>query len=178
MSAANDPGIFEKIQAFLKDTILPVSIESLRLLPDSMILGIALLAGITMTKSMGVFLFTLFEIMLSQRILSMIIGSIAPVGAGENALQPLCQPGFIFPNQMRISLIETIGIPSMFPSPSMFFLSAVLSYMITSMQKFGREIRNCLKFSFHFIYDDFPVFIWVRIIWNSFIIRYFRIYTG
>jgi hypothetical protein len=84
----------------------------------------------------------MFEYMLAQRVLSMIIGCIAPVGAGENALQGICQPGFIFPNKMRISLIETVGIPSMFPSPSMFFLSATLSYMINAMQNFGREIKS------------------------------------
>ncbi len=124
------------------ETILPVSVESLRILPDSMVLGVAILAGLSMSKSMGVLLFSLFEFMLSQRILSMIVGGIAPVGAGENALQGVCQPGFIFPNQMRISLIETIGIPSMFPSPSMFFLAATLSYMLNAMQNFGREIKS------------------------------------
>jgi hypothetical protein len=142
MSAAEQKTLFDKINAFLMETILPVSVESLRILPDSMVLGVAILAGLSMSKSMGVLLFSLFEFMLSQRILSMIVGGIAPVGAGENALQGVCQPGFIFPNQMRISLIETIGIPSMFPSPSMFFLAATLSYMLNAMQNFGREIKS------------------------------------
>jgi hypothetical protein len=142
MSAANEKTLFDKIQEFLTKTIIPVCGESLRLLPDSMVLGVAILAGLSMSKSMGVLLFTMFEIMLAQRVLSMIIGGIAPVGAGENVLQPVCQPGFIFPNQLRISLVETIGIPSMFPSPSMFFLTATLSYMITAMQSFGREIKS------------------------------------
>lgn len=142
MSAADSPGIFEKAKSFIEKTVIPVSVESLRLLPDSMVLGVAILAGLSMSKSMGVLLFTMFEFMLSQRVLSMIIGGIAPIGAGDNVLQPLCQPGFIFPNQMRISLVETVGIPSMFPSPSMFFLSAVLSYMMNAMQQFGREIKS------------------------------------
>ena len=124
------------------ETIVPVCGESLRILPDSMVLGVAILAGLSMSKSMGVLLFTMFEFMICQRVFSMIIGGIAPVGAGENVLQPVCQPGFIFPNKMRISLIETVGVPSMFPSPSMFFLSATLSYMVTSMQSFGREIKS------------------------------------
>jgi hypothetical protein len=142
MSAAEQKTLFDKIQEFVMKTIVPVCGESLRILPDSMVLGVAILAGLSMSKSMGVLLFTMFEIMLSQRVLSMIIGGIAPVGAGENVLQPICQPGFIFPNQMRISLVETIGIPSMFPSPSMFFLAATLSYMINAMQNFGREIKS------------------------------------
>jgi len=142
MSAAEQRTLFDKIKAFVMETIVPVCSESLRILPDSMILGVVILAGISMSKSFGVLLFSMFEFMLMQRVLSMIIGGIAPVGAGENAMQGICQPGFIFPNQMRISLLETIGIPSMFPSPSMFFLSAILSYMLTAMQNFGREIKS------------------------------------
>ena len=142
MSAANEKTMYEKLKAFVMETIFPVSVESLRLLPDSMVLGIAILAALSMSKSMGVLLFTMFEIMLSQRVLSMIIGGIAPVGAGTNVLQGVCQPGFMYPNQMRISLIVTVGVPSMFPSPTMFFLSATLSYMITAMQNFGREIKS------------------------------------
>ena len=142
MSAANEPTLFNKIQDFVGKTILPACAESLRLLPDSIVLGVAILAGLSMSKSMGVLLFTMFEFMLTQRVLSMIIGGIAPVGAGQSAMQPVCQPGFVFPNQMRISLVETIGTPSMFPSPSMFFLSAILSYMLSAMQNFGKEIKS------------------------------------
>jgi hypothetical protein len=142
MSAAEQKTLFDKINAFVMETLFPVCAESLRILPDSMVLGVAILAGLSMSKSMGVLLFSLFEFMLSQRVLSMIVGGIAPVGAGDNALQGICQPGFIFPNQMRISLIETVGVPSMFPSPSMFFLAATLSYMLNAMQNFGREIKS------------------------------------
>lgn len=142
MSAAEEKTLYDKILEFVMKTIVPVCSETLRILPDSMVLGVAILAGLSMSKSMGVLLFTMFEFMLIQRVLSMIIGGIAPVGAGENAMQGICQPGFIFPNQMRISLIETIGVPSMFPSPSMFFLAATLSYMLNAMQNFGREIKS------------------------------------
>jgi len=142
MSAAEERTLYDKIKAFVMETIVPVCSESLRILPDSMILGVAILAGLSMSKSMGVLLFSMFEFMLIQRVFSMIVGGIAPVGAGENVMQAVCQPGFVFPNQMRISLIETVGIPSMFPSPSMFFLASILSYMLNSMQNFGREIKS------------------------------------
>jgi hypothetical protein len=142
MSAAEQKTLYDKIKAFVMETIFPVCSETLRILPDSVILGVAILAGLSMSKSMGVLLFSMVEFMLIQRVFSMIIGGIAPVGAGENAMQGICQPGFIFPNQMRISLVETIGVPSMFPSPSMFFLASILSYMLSSMQNFGREIKS------------------------------------
>lgn len=134
--------LFEKISEFITGPILRMSVEALRLLPDSMVLGVAILAGLSMSKSMAVLLFAMFEIMLSQRALSMIIGGIAPVGAKENILEGVCQSGFLYPNMMRISLIETVGVPSMFPSPSVFFITSTLTYMLMAMQNFGREIKS------------------------------------
>jgi len=142
MSATKPKSIFDPITAIIDKFIIPVSIESLRLLPDSIVLGTIILAGLSMCKSYGVLVFTMVELMLGQRLLSNIIGGIAPIGAGNDALHMVCQPGFSFPNAMRISLLETIGIPSMFPSPVMFFLSAVISYMIAAMNEFSREIKS------------------------------------
>lgn len=142
MSATKPKSIFDPITAIIDKFIIPVSIESLRLLPDSIVLGTMILAGLSMCKSYGILVFTMVELMLGQRVLSNIIGGIAPVGAGNDALNMVCQPGFTFPNAMRISLLETIGIPSMFPSPVMFFLSAVISYMIAAMNEFSREIKS------------------------------------
>jgi len=142
MPALFEKTLFEKIVETIKGPILQLCVEALRLLPDSMVLGIAILAGLSMSKSMAVLLFTMFEIMLSQRALSMIIGGIAPVGAKENVLEGVCQTGFLYPNMMRISLIETIGVPSMFPSPSVFFITSTLTYMLLAMQNFGREIKS------------------------------------
>jgi hypothetical protein len=84
----------------------------------------------------------MLELMFVQRITATLIGSIAPVGAGKEALQRICEPGFQYPNLMRISLLEKIGVPSMFPSPVMFFYSGVLSYLITAMQQFGKEVKS------------------------------------
>ena len=43
---------------------------------------------------------------------------------------------------MRISILETIGVPSLFPSPTMFFLAGVISYMIAAVKEFEREIKS------------------------------------
>lgn len=134
--------MFEVISQSFFSTILPVSIEILRLLPDSFVLGTAILAGLSMCKSYGVLLLTMFELMLSQRAFSMIFSGIAPIGAGTEVLTDACKPGFSFSNNMRLSIVETVGLPSMFPSPIMFFLSGVISYIIFAMQQFGREIKS------------------------------------
>ena len=134
--------LFERIPEIIMSTLVPIGVETLRLLPDSFVLGTAILAGLSMCKSYSILLLTMFELMLGQRAFSMIVGAIAPVGAASNVFQNICQPGFSFSNNMRISIIETIGVPSMFPSPTMFFLSGIMAYMIYSMQHFGREIKS------------------------------------
>jgi hypothetical protein len=139
--SAKSPSVTQPIVGFIDTYIIPVTIESLHLLPDSIVLGTAILAALSMCKSYGVLVFTMVELMLGQRVLANIIGGIAPIGAGSGALNQICQPGFSFPNMMRISIVETIGIPSMFPSPVMFFLSAIVSYMISAMNEFSREIK-------------------------------------
>lgn len=141
MSATKE-SIFEKILKTVDSTLVPVSIETLRLLPDSIVLGTAILAGLSMCKSYGVLVLTMVELMFVQRIFSGVISGIAPVGAASQSLQQVCQPGFHFPNSMRISILEKIGVPSMFPSPSMFFLTGFVTYMIGAMQQFSREIKS------------------------------------
>ena len=134
--------IVERMVEQFNTVIRPVLLESARILPDSIVLGTAILSAISLSKSYVVLLFTMFELMFVQRIAAMLIGSIAPLGAGKEALQRICEPGFQYPNLMRISLLETIGTPSMFPSPVIFFFSGVLSYLMTAMQQFSKEIKS------------------------------------
>lgn len=143
MSTTKPPAtFFENIPQIFIKTFLPIGVEILRLLPDSFVLGTAILAALSMCKSYAVLLLTMFQLMLGQRAFSMIIAAISPIGAGPQIKQDICQPGFSFANNMRISIVETVGTPSMFPSPTMFFLSGVISYMMFSMQQFGREIKS------------------------------------
>ena len=132
--------VYERITEWFINIIMPVGVETLRLLPDGMVLGTAILTALSSCKSYGVLLFTMVELMLMQRVLASAIAGVSPIGAGTDALAEVCQPGFNFPNSMRISLLETIGRPSAFPSPVMFFVSAILSYMIGCVMEFDREI--------------------------------------
>jgi len=134
--------MLETISQSYHSTALPIGVEILRLLPDSFVLGTAILAGLSMSKSYSILLLTMFELMLGQRAFSMIISGIAPIGAGAEVLTDACKSGFSFSNNMRLSILETVGLPSMFPSPTMFFLSGVISYIVFAMQQFGREIKS------------------------------------
>jgi hypothetical protein len=134
-------GTFEtmKKQALM---IVPYCIELLRLLPDGIVLGVAILTIISFCKSYAILLLSMVELMLIQRSFASVVGSISPAGAGSNAQSAVCMPGFMYANKMRISLLETIGVPSMFPSPTMFFLAAVLTYMNGCVRNFERELKT------------------------------------
>jgi hypothetical protein len=138
---ASDPTLYQKIAAFVQTVIIPVCVETLRQLPDSVVLGTALLAMISLCKSYGVLVLAMVEMMLIQRVAASGVGSISPLGAGHDALHQSCQPGMAFANNMRISLLETIGKASFFPSPTMFFLAGTVSYMIAAVKQFEREIN-------------------------------------
>jgi hypothetical protein len=142
MSAPTKKTMFEVLLAIYNEYIMPTTAETLRLFPDSAILGTALLGMISLSKSYGVLLAAMLELLVTQRVLASAFGAIAPLGAGPQALDMMCQPGFVFPNKARISLIETIGKPSTFPSPVMFFMTGLAIYMIACMQDFSKEINT------------------------------------
>ena len=134
-------GTFETIQSTVA-TAGPSMFELLRLLPDGVVLGVALLTLISFCRSYAILLLSMVEVMLIQRSFASVVGSISPAGAGANAQAAVCMPGFMYSNTMRISLLETIGVPSMFPSPTMFFLAAILTYMNACVRDFERELKT------------------------------------
>jgi hypothetical protein len=134
-------GIKETIDKII-GVVIPIIVEFLRLLPDGLVFGVALMSLLSFCTSYGVLLFSMVELMVIQRLLSGFIGSIAPTGAGQNAGAAICQNGFAFPNMLRISMIDSVGKPSTFPSSSMFFLVAVVTYIISSIQQFKKEIST------------------------------------
>ena len=122
--------------------VIPIAVEFLRLLPDGLVFGVALLSLLSFCTSYGVLLFSMLELMFIQRLFAGFIGSIAGTSTGQNANAAVCQNGFAFPNMMRISMIDSVGKPSAFPSSSMFFLVGVITYIISSIQQFKKEITT------------------------------------
>ena len=140
-SAQPKEGIKEFIDTLIA-AVIPIIVEFLRLLPDGLVFGVALLSLVSFCKSYGVLLFSMFELMIIQRLFAGFMGSIAPTGAGQNATAAVCQNGFAFPNVFRISMIDYVGKPTTFPSSSMFFLVGLVTYIISSIQHFKQEITT------------------------------------
>jgi hypothetical protein len=122
--------------------IIPIVVEFLRLLPDGLVFGVGLLSLLSFCKSYGVLLFTMFELMLLQRLFANFLGTIAPGTQGQNATAAVCQNGFAFPNFLRISMIDSVGKSSPFPASSMFFLVGIVTYIISATQQFKQEITT------------------------------------
>jgi hypothetical protein len=124
----------------ISDILYRVGVDFIRLLPDGFIYGVAFLSIITFCKSYGVLLASMVELMLIQRLIGSVIGGISPISGGKDSRKTVCETGFMFKNLSRVSLVETLGRPSYFPSPSMFFIAGTLSYMVSSVQEFSKEI--------------------------------------
>ena len=140
--AVDDKTVYQKMEQTVKSDFVPVALEVFRLLPDGVVLGTAILTMLSLSKSYGFLLLSMVELMFLQRIAATMLGSIQPLGSGPDMLHQICQPGLSFPNNMRISLLEKIGVPSLFPSPVLFFLTGILTYMIGSINEFGRELKT------------------------------------
>ena len=135
-------GIWENTKEILTKLVVPPTTEFARLLPDGIVLGVAVLAMISFSKSYTVLLGSMVELMLVQRLAATAIAGASPILGGPNVKEPVCQSGFMYKNLMRTSLIETLGRPSYFPSPTMFFVSGILSYMVGAVQEFTKEITT------------------------------------
>lgn len=141
MSAPADKATLWSFLMMIKNKfIVPVSLETVRLLPDSIVFGTIVLSLLSMSQSYGFLLLAMFEVMIGQRVVATFMSSISPTGAGPDSLHEVCQPGFQYANLMRISMVETIGKPSAFPSPTILFVTSVVSYLVSAIRQFKREI--------------------------------------
>lgn len=134
--------MFTNLVELTRKLIIPPTTDFVRLLPDGLVLGVGFLAFISFCKSYGVLLASMVELMLIQRLLATAVAGLSPIMGGPNYKEPVCQTGFMYKNLMRASLVETIGRPSYFPSPTMFFLAGTLSYMVSCVQEFTKEITT------------------------------------
>lgn len=126
------------------NTILPNIHEEFRLLPDSLLIGSAILALVTQSFSMVIFFATLLETAGLNAALQMLFGFL-----DKNRLLPTlasvdtkCKSGFMSPTLSTFSTLKASDLKSAFPSPSIFFLSTASSYLITSLYTLRDELEQ------------------------------------
>jgi hypothetical protein len=127
-------GFYEYAKSLLLGTVLPVSLETGRILPDSLLFGTGLLSLVTYQTPM-MFLF-----------LSVVLSYFAAnaIGAGATTFFPQdvpgqsaatqCLSGLFSPSLSRISLLPEIGgACSGFPASPILILSSFVFYCIVSV---------------------------------------------
>ena len=125
------------------NTIKPNVHEEFRLLPDSLLIGSAILALATQSFSMTVFFATLLETAGLNAILQTLFGFL-----DRNRLLPTlaseakCKSGFMSPTLSTFSTLKASDLKTAFPSPSIFFLSTASSYVIASLYTLKDELEQ------------------------------------
>ncbi len=124
--------------------VKPLSQEQIRLLPDSLLIGSALLALLTQSFSMTIFFLTMLEttgIHYGLRTLGQYLDAnrlTPPVTAAT----PACRSGFMNTRLDTFSLFKDCDRANTFPSPILFFLSTAASYILTSMYGLREELES------------------------------------
>lgn len=122
----------------------PVGQEQIRLLPDSLLFGSALLALLTQSFSMAIFFMSLIEtagINYLFQSLSTFLDNPRTAPTVKSA-SPQCRSGFITTRLDTFSALKSSSVSSSFPSPTLFFLATASSYMISSLYSLKDELES------------------------------------
>lgn len=124
-------GFFQFVQDTFLNTILPISYEGARLLPDSLLFGTGLLSLVTYQTPM---MFLFLTVALSFVASNLITGSVQtfiPEIMPSTTPSPQCYTGLFSATPMRLSLLKEFADPcSGFPNASMFILASFVFYCI------------------------------------------------
>jgi hypothetical protein len=120
------------------DVLSPAFHDILRSAPDALFLGTSLLGLLTQNYALGVFVLAMAEFGITHRVLAGIIGSVQ--GNTRSARPEICSAGI--PSPYQISAVGQILGEYNFPSGTVFFLSAVISYTISSTLNFQQELEE------------------------------------
>lgn len=151
------PNVFEKIRDSILLPYFSTTIELQRLFPDSVLFGSLVLFITTMNSVFGFFAIFLLEVFASHKLLSTIISKfVGPVVSGSSSGSDggICFPGF---RGSRKEVDRALRFNE-YPSISLTTLSAMASYIMSSMIQFndtlqtmGKEWNTRFAFSMIFI---------------------------
>jgi hypothetical protein len=124
------PGLWDKVKAFMGGTVINTITEIHMLMPDSILFGSILLYVLTQNLPFGVFAIFIFETVLSHKLISWV--SSQAVGPSRSAdLQ--CRAGYKTP-QLRP---ERMFSHQQYPSYGLFSISAIGTYLALATSYFS-----------------------------------------
>jgi hypothetical protein len=129
--------------AFKNDVASPIATRLMAYMPDTLIFGTLLFSFLTMSYPLLILLLFQFEVLFVQRLSSSFFRNLFPTltvpFSGDQ-----CKEGYYTnPSDARTSILNLFGITGgSFPSRPLFLLTAVLSYLMTSLMSFQSSIEN------------------------------------
>jgi hypothetical protein len=129
---------FKALKSLQDDIVSPAFHDLLRSAPDSLFIGSAFFALITQNFPMGIFTLAMAEFGMLNRALGGLIGSLQN---NERVARPeICKAGI--PSPYQISVVGQILGETAFPSGPIFFIGAVITYILSSTLNFQKELEE------------------------------------
>jgi hypothetical protein len=129
---------FEFLKSLKNDVLSPAFHECVRAAPDSLFLGSILLSLFTQSFPLAVFSLAMAEFGLLQRFLANILDSVSDNLKTQGP--EICRMGI--PSPYQISAIGKLIKEYAFPNGTLFFLSAVIVYIASSIVSFKDEFEQ------------------------------------
>lgn len=126
--------IYENFKKFIFGYLVPVSQESLRIMPDSILYGTGFLSLITYSTPM-MFLFLAVSLgYIAANLINLTATGFFPQDVPPAPSSGACIGGIYSPTTARLSLLPELGAKSSgFPSSPIFILATTIFYCITSV---------------------------------------------
>jgi hypothetical protein len=131
----------ESLKYFGGGIVTPAIHELLRSIPDSLFVGTGIFALITQSFPLGIFTLAMAEFGIFHKVLGGLIHQVQ----GNQKLQANDQCVIGLPSPYQISVIGKILGEYGFPSGPLFFLSAAISYVLSSTYNFQYELEELGK---------------------------------
>jgi hypothetical protein len=131
---------FKALKYLGSDVLYPAFHDIIRSSPDSLFMGSSIFALITQSFPLAILVLAMAEFGMIHRLFAGLIGSVQ----GNNTTTPqICKPGI--PSPYQISIIGQLLGEATFPSGTVFFMSAVITYILSSTLNFQEELKELGK---------------------------------
>lgn len=133
--------VYEKTAGFIQTTVLPRISEIIQYMPESIFMGTLFISLCAMSNiSWWILLFFQFQLIVTRRFMGFFTSTLFPT---LTQINPNCESGyFINSKGIRVCILNMFGKGGSLPSPSLFFIAGLISYLYATLLAFKNEITN------------------------------------
>jgi hypothetical protein len=131
--------IYEKTSDILTNTVIPRTEEIIQYMPESIFMGTFFIA-ISCITNIPWWILLLFQVQLiiTGVMMGFFINTLFPTVTEVN---PNCESGYFIRNKgVKACILNILGKGGSFPSPSLFFISGLITYLYSTLITFKNEI--------------------------------------